>query len=257
MLLAKTILRTKLSPPRPRRHTLARPRLDARLREALDYRVTIVQASTGYGKSTALAQLADSGIPLFWYSAGEGDMDPQQFLAHLVAAFQIGLPALANTPLTFLADAYAGAGGSTLDKLEAGAATLINALDQALGAPALLVIDDYHLAASPDVDALLNYFLAYVPRDLHVVVSTRYAPAWENLVAWRALGQVLEIRRDVLAFRPEEIAALFAGQYHLALSPQEAALLEEKTEGWPIVLQLIWQGLREQKRRDVAALIAP
>jgi ATP/maltotriose-dependent transcriptional regulator MalT len=48
-------LRTKLIPPRPSKHTLARPRLLARLREAESYRVTTVQAGTGYGKTTAVA----------------------------------------------------------------------------------------------------------------------------------------------------------------------------------------------------------
>lgn len=81
-----SVLQTKLTPPRPPRHTLARPRVDALLRDAFAYRVTIVQASTGYGKSTALAHLADARVPLLWYSASEGDADPQQFLAHLKEA---------------------------------------------------------------------------------------------------------------------------------------------------------------------------
>src|SRR5450756_1935093 len=102
MLHEETILQTKLNPPRPPRSTLVRPRIDALLRDALDYRVTIVQAGTGYGKSTALANLADGTTPLFWYSASEGDADPQQFLAHLIAAFRRGLPALPETPLALL-----------------------------------------------------------------------------------------------------------------------------------------------------------
>ncbi|MBM4465994.1 MAG: hypothetical protein FJ014_10665, partial [Chloroflexi bacterium] len=77
MLHEEAILRTKLHPPRPPRHTLVRPRVDALLRQAFDHRLTIVQASTGYGKSTALANLAAWNVPLFWYTASEGDADPQ------------------------------------------------------------------------------------------------------------------------------------------------------------------------------------
>ena len=51
------ILHPKLDPPRLSRTTLVCPRVDTWLRDALDYRVTIVQASTGYGKSIALASL--------------------------------------------------------------------------------------------------------------------------------------------------------------------------------------------------------
>lgn len=58
------IVRTKLIPPLLHRRILERPRVLNRLREALDYRLTIVQAGTGYGKSTALAGLAQTGMTL-------------------------------------------------------------------------------------------------------------------------------------------------------------------------------------------------
>ncbi len=245
----ETILQTKLNPPRPPRSTLVRPRIDALLREALDHRVTIVQASTGYGKSTALANLAGAATPLFWYSASEGDADPQQFLAHLIAAFRRGLPALPETPLALLQEL-----GATPLAMDA----LLNALNDTLVEPALLVIDDYHLAASNDVSARLDHFLSFLPPSLHVIVSTRYVerPPWEHFVAWRARGQVLEIKRDALAFTRDEIAALFRDKYAHELSPRDAALLEEKTEGWPIALQLVWQEIRANPKTDIAALLA-
>ena len=76
----ETILQTKLNPPRLPRYALARPRVDTLLQQALDHRLTIVQASTGYGKSTALVHLADSNAPHFWYTSSEGYADSQQFV---------------------------------------------------------------------------------------------------------------------------------------------------------------------------------
>lgn len=236
----QTVLHTKLSPPRLPRHTLSRPRVDALLRDALDYRVTLVQASTGYGKSTALAALANTHAPLFWYNASEEDADPQQFLAHLSAAFQRGLPALADAPLAWWQDGEA-------EDTHAVINALINALNEAVRAPALLVIDDYHLAASPPVTALLDHFISFQPADLHLIASSRYAPNWEHLVTWRARGQVLDLQRDALAFTREEIAALFRDQYHRPLTPREVETLHERTEGWPIALQLVWQEIRKSK----------
>lgn len=249
MSRADAILRTKLHPPRLSRHTLDRPRLTALLRDALDVRVTIVQASAGYGKSTALATLNDTRTPLFWYSASEGDTDAHQFLAHLIAAFRLGLPTLSDTPLALLPDAAPHAPWRATD-------ALLNALADALIAPALLVIDDYHLAASDDVDALLDHFLAFLPQPLHVIVSTRYAPRWEHLVAWRARGEVLDIRRDALAFTRDEIAALFAETYKCPLAPRDVEVVYERTEGWPIALQLVWQELRAKPKAKIADLLA-
>jgi ATP/maltotriose-dependent transcriptional regulator MalT/DNA-binding SARP family transcriptional activator len=249
VIAPQEILTTKLIPPRLPHHALARPRVDALLRAALEQRVTIVQASTGYGKSTALAHIAEWNVPLFWYSASEGDADPYLFLAHLIAAFRFGLENFSDAPLAILQDT--GAPRRAID-------ALLNALNDALRAPALLVIDDYHLATSADVDALADHFLAFLPRDVHVIVATRYAsqPAWEHFPAWRARGEIGEIKRDALAFTRDEIAALFRDKYAFDLSAREIQLLEERTEGWPIALQLVWQEMRANPKTDIAALFA-
>lgn len=238
------VLRTKLMPPQPPRQTLARARVDELLRSAFDHRVTIVQASTGYGKSTALAQLAHFPEPLFWYTAGEGDSDARQFLAHLIHAFRMRLPGL-DAPLALLQE-----GGATTTACDA----LLNELAIALETPALLVIDDYHFAASPDVNARLEHFLAFLPPPLHVIISSRYQPEWDALASWRARGQVLEIKRDALAFTREEIAALFNETYAIQLTARDIDTLYEKTEGWSIALQLVRQELRVNPAANVAAL---
>ena len=105
MLRDNLLLRTRLTPPRPYRRVLARPGLLARLREAFDYRLTVVQAGTGYGKTTALAALlANAQGPGFWYSLDESDRDAQQFLSYLVGACHMGLPSLPDAPLAVLSE---------------------------------------------------------------------------------------------------------------------------------------------------------
>ncbi len=97
-MLHQVLLRTKLIPPRPQRHILPRPRVLCRLREALDYRVTILQAGTGYGKSTSLVELAGLGIPLFWYTVAEGDVDPSLLPFSSNTGREFGYESLAYTP---------------------------------------------------------------------------------------------------------------------------------------------------------------
>ncbi len=248
------LLRTKLSPPEQHRRVLPRPALLARLREAFEYRLTVVQAGTGYSKTTALAALDTGEFPLFWYSIGETDADPQRFLSYLVAAFGLRLPDLSDLPLAVLQER--GAEGSREAWMQALDA-LINALSEALPGPALLVVDDYHIVAGlPEIRALAEHFLTYLPANLHVVLSTRYPPSGPGLLRWRARGEVLEINRTALAFRPDEIEALFRETYDMPLAPAELATLAEKTEGWPIALQLVRQGLRSDPARRPAALLA-
>lgn len=104
MLRDDLLLRTRLTPPRPHRRVLPRPQLTARLRDALDCRLTIAQAGTGYGKTTALAALKDDATHLFWLTLDESDRDPQQFLTYLIAAFRIRLPELPEAPLALLGE---------------------------------------------------------------------------------------------------------------------------------------------------------
>ena len=61
------VLQTKLPPPRLPRQTLVRPRLAALLAAGRDRRLTLVQAGTGYGKSTALAAMAQEAGAVAWY----------------------------------------------------------------------------------------------------------------------------------------------------------------------------------------------
>lgn len=239
------VLATKLTPPRVPQHTLARPRVNELLRGAFDARVTILQASTGYGKSTALAHLAAQTDSLFWYTCSEGDSDPQQFLLHLISAFRLHLPELADTPLALLQERGAS---------QAAVEALLNELSVTLTVPALLFIDDYHFASSPDVDAFVAHLLSFLPPNLHVILASRYAPTFDALARWRAHGEVLDLKRETLAFTRDEIEQLFVETYQLNPDPREIQTLYERTEGWPIALQLVRQELRSNPRTNVAVL---
>ncbi len=254
MFAEPVLLRSKIQPPRPHRQLLARPAIAARLRAAFEYRLTVLQAGTGYGKTTALAALNDGAFPLFWYSADAEDADPQRFLAYLVAAFRTRLPELRDSlPVAPRDHGGAVARESWTNALDA----LLNALHESLQTPSLLVIDDVHfVAASAEVQALIDRLVTFLPEQLRVILASRYPLQLPTLPRWRVTGEVLELGREALAFQPDEIAALFRDTYGWACSADEIAALADKTEGWPIALQLVWQGIRSGTARSVADLLA-
>src|SRR5512147_242523 len=96
-----TVLRTKIIPPPRSARTLARPRVIKSLREAFDYRLTILQAGAGYGKSTALAELSAETQPIVWYQVSDEDNDPLVFLLHVCHAIQQALPEIQGLPTIF------------------------------------------------------------------------------------------------------------------------------------------------------------
>ncbi len=239
--MERVCLRVKLLPPRLTKQVLVRPRLVQYLLEALNYRLTILQAGAGYGKSTALASLADQGIPIAWYQLEREDSDPAIFLFYLIHSFRTLFPDALELALAFLEE------HADQLRLTQVLDIMLDELTGRITCPHLLVLDDAHfLRESPEALKLLDRFIAYSPPDLHTILSTRYALDLPTLVRWKAHGEVLEIRQEDLAFTPEEIQALFARKYRLFLKPSEIALLTERTEGWPIALQLVWKALQSK-----------
>ncbi len=255
MLRDDLILRTRLVPPRLHRLTLARPALLARLADALDARCTIVHAGTGYGKSTALAAFVAHapGRPVAWYSLSEADTDPQRFLAYLIAAFRSRFPSLSDLPHAILQDVGQGAGAHHWAQV---VDALINALAERIDRATLLVLDDYHFVSqTPAIAALTERFISNAPADLHVILATRHPIHGAGITTWRARGELCEIDRVDLAFQPGEIDTLFRETYGVGLAIEEREALADRTEGWPIALQLVWQGMRSSGARSAAELL--
>ncbi len=238
------IIRTKIIPPPRSARTLPRPRITTALSQALDYRLTILQAEAGYGKSTALAELAEEIHPLIWYQVNEEDNDPLVFILHLCFAIQRAVPEIRDLPIPYL-EAWDGAQGplpwrGVLDQI-------INALSTHLSIPALFVLDDAHLVTeNGEVVHLLDRLVGLTPTYLHVLLSGRPNITLPNLSRWRAQGDVLLLDQSTLTFNADEISALFGGQYGFELTSDEVHSLLGYTEGWAIALQLIWQNLRSR-----------
>jgi ATP/maltotriose-dependent transcriptional regulator MalT/DNA-binding SARP family transcriptional activator len=249
MALKDLVIQSQLLPPRQQKGVLRRPRLEARLAEILDYPLTLVQAGTGYGKSTTLATLANTVEPLFWYTITDPDRDPLLFLAHLVCAFERGDPTWCDPVFRALEEA---GGRVTPEALT----PLLNALTLELEDEAVLVMDDYHLVADvAEIGALVERLVDYIPPRLHVVLSTRHTPPLEALNRWRVKGQLLSIGRADLAFTAQEIEVLFGDEYGYPLSPEQAQALASETEGWAIALQMVWQGLQSSGVSGVDAVL--
>ena len=179
-MLSPRILRTKIIPPLRRARTLTRPRVSLILRQALDYRLTILQAGAGYGKSTALVELAEEIQPLVWYQVNEEDNDPLVFLLHLCHAIHRALPDLPDLPIHFL-EAWDGTQGrlpwqAVLDQI-------LNALTN-LDVPTPLVLDDEHIVTeSGEIVFILDRI--FVP----LLIAARQRQ-WESEHAAHLLNEI-------------------------------------------------------------------
>ena len=246
MSLHDLVIQSQLHPPRTRKTILARPRIEARLKAALDYPLTIVQAGTGYGKSTALASLIMDDQELFWYTITEPDRDPLLFLVHLLSTFgAYGAPAFR---------ALEASGGQVSPT---ALHPLLNALTKDLNKEAILVLDDFHLVS--DVETIVELIKKLVdtcPPRLHIILSARHMPELPDLNRWRVKGLVMTISDTELAFTIEEIQTLYREKLSYPLTPQQAQALALETEGWAIALLMVWQGLQTASAPDLETALA-
>ena len=247
------VIQTRLTPPRPLRLSLFRPRLSARLTETAGYRLTILRAGTGYGKSTAVSDLVPTAPRLSWYQLTTEDSDPYTFLSHLIHGLQTAVSGLSEAPLALL-EAW------TRTHQEADAITAINRLTnelcEQLDQPLFLVLDDAHLLnKNPRLLRLLDRFLGQVPQTLHPILITRYPLELPSLLTWRMRNQVREIDQHELAFTPAETAVLFRDVYHLPLTDEQVALLNQRVEGWPIALMLVRQRLTSGRVENLTTIL--
>src|SRR5512145_3176055 len=103
------ILPTKLRPPSTGVRHLPRPRLSMDPANAAPFRLALVCAPAGSGKTTVLAEwyraLRRPGAPAVpaWLSLDDFDNEPRRFLAGLIAAVRAARPSLCREALGILA----------------------------------------------------------------------------------------------------------------------------------------------------------
>ncbi|MCJ7694634.1 MAG: hypothetical protein MUO40_04330 [Anaerolineaceae bacterium] len=249
MSIRNQIILSQLNPPAQRSHVLFRERINAMLSLALTYPLTIIHAGTGYGKTTALLSfIKNAQLPVFWYTVSPTDRDTNLFLTNLFSACNQGEEIIGSEALR-IADL---AETTHKDAL----ITFVNSLATCVDYKAVLVLDDFHHVRDiPDIMNLIDWMIGHLPSQFHVLISTRRSLEFPSINKWRAKGSCFEIGDSDLAFTVQEISKLFEVEYALRLNSNEIQQLFDKTEGWAIGLQMVWQSLRGNPGKDVKQIL--
>jgi LuxR family maltose regulon positive regulatory protein len=181
--------------------------------------VIAVLAPPGYGKTTLLAQWADRDPRRFgWLTIDQDDNDPAVLLHRLDAV----VPGLGSAP---------------------AAAT----------EPLVLVLDDLHLLENRDCLQLVGELIDDLPTGSQLVIASREEPPLP-LARLRAEGRVLGIGPEDLAMDQREAGALLENA-ELDVDGVDVGELVERTEGWPVALQLV--ATSRARHRQRANAVAP
>ncbi len=219
------IIESKLWIPSARPGLVPRAGLVERLTASRGASIVAIAAPAGYGKTTLLAQWAETeDRPVAWLTVDGTDDDPAVLLTHVAAALDRAVQidpavirALRRPALAFAAPRL----GSAIHRPDD---------------PFLLVLDDAHLLGdTTSIDALM-LVVDHLADGSQVALSGRSLAAF-SLARQRAERRVLSLGPSDLALSEDEAAGLFRSIG--AIVPNgEIVTLVQRTEGWAAGLYL-------------------
>ncbi|WP_162310828.1 helix-turn-helix transcriptional regulator [Pseudoxanthomonas broegbernensis] len=228
------LIPTKIAPPVWMGDQVRRELLLSRLDGALARRLTLVHAPAGYGKTSLLAQWRqrhdDGSILTAWLTLERDDSDLKRLARYVTLAMNGGVHGDDDA-----------AGGTGLPPRAALSAIVRQVASERR--PVVLVFDDFHRAESPALAEFLGSLIRLAPENCHFIVASRdYPMLGQSVLA--AEDQVLELTAEDLRFSACEAQAMFARGQGPAIDSADVQRILERTEGWPIALQLAFLSLR-------------
>jgi LuxR family transcriptional regulator, maltose regulon positive regulatory protein len=207
-----------------------------------DCRLVAITAPAGYGKSTFLAEwAATEDRCVVWVPLDRFDDDPAMLLVSLASAW-----------------GQAGLGGTDMivDLESPDMSALSRAVSQLAAEfrgsplPFIVMLDDLHQLQSPACHDVLSVLISAIPQGSQLATASRFEQP--HLPRLRASGEAMEFGAADLALDAAGAQQIFANA-QVSLSPELAAAVTERTEGWPACLSLA-AVIAKQSHRPVAAV---
>ena len=215
-----------------------RPRLYQQLDCWKEKRAIVIQAPSGYGKSSLVCrwiEVRGHAAETAWLTLDEEDVDLRRFLLRLIMALDWVLPGALALTQPILADSQVS-GRRVLDRLYSAFWDELTATAPPADRHILLILDDLHRIQSKAVDALLTSIMEMGPSNLHLILLTRQRTTLP-LARLYTHGDILTLDSGALRFTPEEVDEYLRRHGLAQPTTAELAQLVTRSEGWVAALQ--------------------
>jgi len=211
------LINSKLKPPLCAATCIQRRALLTRLDAVFRRKLVVLAAPIGSGKTTVLTQWYRRAAPahaIAWLSLDERDNDPVRFFSYLIGAVRGAVAGF---------DAY-------IAPVDPGAALFSEGLDR-IDQELTIVLDDFQWITAPSLLRTIDFLLYRSPDTVHWIISGRCMPEI-SLGQLRLADQLSIVDAADLNFDDGMIVQLSRKLCRRALSPEEAAGIKVRTEGW-------------------------
>lgn len=223
------IIRTKILLPRRRQELLRRERLLSVLEDLLDYKLWIIAAPAGYGKTSLLIDYASqSNIPICWLAIDPFDNDPIRFVGHIIASIQERFPDFGKASMAALLNTSQEA-----FNVDAVISAIGNDIYDHITEHFVLFLDDYHLVRdNKTIDNFINRLVQDTAENFHILIASRTLLTLPDMTLLVARSQVNGLSFEELSFNTREIQELLKTNFNQEISEEMAVDLVSQTEGW-------------------------
>lgn len=215
-----------------------RPRLIEKLQAALEYKLTLISAPPGYGKTTLAAQFVrQARCPVVWQTIEDRDRDLPNLYNRCLVALEPIAPGIRRLPSPH---------GYPPGEL---AALITDFLRDNVTEDIIYLLDDVQkIAGSSTAEVWLREMVALLPRQVHLIIISRMLPDLP-LAEMIARREVQAIGQEQLRLTPHEVYFLAHEAQASAPSVAEVHKLVTRLEGWPAGIALALQPLPAELER--------
>ncbi len=239
-----SILRmNKIQPPVLSQNILHRAPLVETLHAAIaapssTYKLVLVCAPAGYGKTTLLVDFADKAdFACCWYFLDSSDNSFCFFIQTLLASIRYKISSFGNNLDAYISS-FCNSPDPQLQDLYRFTDYFINALETDISERFTLFLCNYHTVNNNQmILEFMNRLLRYLPPHCVLVIESRAIPTL-RLTYLMAHEHLLGLGSGKLRFRAEEIQELSRLQLISPFSDEEADSLVHAFDGWIVGILL-------------------
>ena len=209
---------------------LARPRLKNLYEQMLAYKISLVSAPPGYGKTTFVNTfLYDQNLPIAWINLDERDNKFDLFWYNIISAIQKINPEPGKHERQILIN--------NDERYELALTGLINSIAETI--PNLVVVlRGYHHIEMKSIHKSMAFFMEYLPPGTNMIVISCEDPPLP-LPRLQASGYLMKITTNDLRFDLDETIMYLNDIWGFSLARQEVNLIWETMDGWAAGLYLV------------------